>query len=68
MALYRVHFVDHGGNIYSTHEIEHDADEDAIETAHAGMCRSSGPGLTSGKVSALSTDTGTEGRGRSVRT
>jgi len=23
MALYRVHFVDHGGNVYSTHEIEH---------------------------------------------
>ena len=34
MALYRVHFVDHGGNVYSTHEIEHNADEDAIEVAH----------------------------------
>ena len=34
MALYSVRFVDHGGNVYSTHGIEHDADEDAIEAAH----------------------------------
>jgi hypothetical protein len=33
MALYRVHFVDHGGNVHSTYEVEHEADEEAIATA-----------------------------------
>jgi len=45
MALYRVHFVDHGGNVYSTHEIEHDADEDAIEAAHGMDVRFIGAGF-----------------------
>jgi len=30
MALYRVHFVDRGNNIYGMHRIEHDADDDAV--------------------------------------
>jgi len=34
MALYHLHFVDHGSNVYSTHELEHDHDEDVIEAAH----------------------------------
>jgi hypothetical protein len=34
MALYLLEFVDHGGNAFSTHEIEHDDDESAIEHAH----------------------------------
>jgi hypothetical protein len=34
MALYRVHFVDHGDNIRSTHHVEHEDDEAAIEAAH----------------------------------
>ena len=33
MALYRVHFLDFGGNVRATHHIEHD-DEAAIEAAH----------------------------------
>ncbi len=34
MALYRVHFVDHGDNVYATHHLEHDTDEAALEAAH----------------------------------
>jgi len=34
MALYRVHFLDHGENIRATHHIEHDDDEAAIAGAH----------------------------------
>ena len=34
MARYHVHFHDFGGNVRATHEIEHDDDESAIETAH----------------------------------
>jgi hypothetical protein len=34
MARYRVHFLDHGSNIYATYHVEHDGDEDAIEAAH----------------------------------
>jgi hypothetical protein len=33
MALYRVHFVDHGGNVFHTRELEHDDDETAVEQA-----------------------------------
>ena len=29
MVLYRVHFVDHGGNVYATEYLEHDDDEAA---------------------------------------
>ncbi|HML11071.1 MAG TPA: hypothetical protein VK432_09435 [Stellaceae bacterium] len=34
MAPYRVHFLDHGGNVYAIHHVEHDHDEDAIGAAH----------------------------------
>jgi len=34
MALYRVHFVDHGGNVRATHFVEHDNDEAAVAAAH----------------------------------
>ena len=34
MPRYRVHFVDHGDNIYSTEHLEHDSDQAAIEEAH----------------------------------
>jgi hypothetical protein len=34
MALYRVHFLDFGGNVRATHQIEHDNDEAAIQAAH----------------------------------
>jgi hypothetical protein len=34
MALYRVHFLDHGDNIRATHHVEHDDDEAAIAAAH----------------------------------
>jgi hypothetical protein len=34
MALYRVHFLDHGENIRFTHHVQHDDDEAAIEAAH----------------------------------
>ena len=34
MALYRVHFVDHGNNIRAIHLVERDDDEAAIAAAH----------------------------------
>ena len=34
MALYRVHFYDHGDNILSVRDIEHDDDDAAIAGAH----------------------------------
>ena len=34
MALYRVDFLDHGENVYATHQIEHDEDAAAIAAAH----------------------------------
>ena len=34
MALYRVHFFDHGDNIRVTHDIDHDDDDAAIAAAH----------------------------------
>ena len=34
MALYRIHFLDHGGNVRSTRHVERDTDEAAIEAAH----------------------------------
>jgi hypothetical protein len=34
MALYRLHFVDHGNNVRETRHIEHDSDDEAIEAAH----------------------------------
>jgi hypothetical protein len=45
MALYRVHFVDHGDNVYLTRHIEHDADEAAINAAHGMNARSVGAGF-----------------------
>jgi hypothetical protein len=34
MALYCVHFVDHGNNVREARHIEHDSDDEAIEAAH----------------------------------
>ena len=34
MAFYRVHFLDHGDNVYATHHAEHDDDDAAISAAH----------------------------------
>ena len=34
MARYRVHFVDHGDNIYAAEYLEHGDDDSAIEAAH----------------------------------
>jgi hypothetical protein len=45
MPIYRVHFVDHGGNVYSTEHIEHDSDEQAIEAAHRLNVPSIGAGF-----------------------
>jgi hypothetical protein len=45
MALYRVHFVDHGDNIYGTEHVEHDNDEDAIRAAHTLNVPSIGAGF-----------------------
>jgi len=45
MALYRVHFVDHGENVYATHYVDHDKDEDAIEAAHRIYVRGIGAGF-----------------------
>ena len=35
MALYRVYFVDHGGNVYATNHVVHQSDDDLIRAAHA---------------------------------
>ena len=45
MALYRVHFVDHGDNVYATEYVDHDSDGDAIRAAHAHDVPSVGAGF-----------------------
>jgi hypothetical protein len=45
MALYRVHFVDHGDNVYATEYVEHDDDESAIKAAHRLNVPSIGAGF-----------------------
>jgi hypothetical protein len=45
MGLYRVHFVDHGDNVYATEYLEHDDDESAIEAAHRMNVPSIGAGF-----------------------
>jgi hypothetical protein len=45
MALYRVHFVDHGDNVYATEYLQHDDDESAIEAAHRMNVPSIGAGF-----------------------
>ena len=45
MAKYRVQFVDHGDNVYSTEHIEHDSDEAAIQEAHRMNVPSIGAGF-----------------------
>ena len=45
MAIYHVHFVDHGDNIYLTRHIEHADDEAAIDAAHRINARSIGAGF-----------------------
>ena len=42
---YRVHFVDHGENIYSVRDVEHDSDEEAIAAARRRYSRSIGAGF-----------------------
>ncbi len=44
MPLYRVHFVDHGGNVYMTDHVEHDDDEKAIEDVRRRSSRVIGAG------------------------
>src|SRR4051812_15033696 len=45
MALYRVHFADHGDNIYFTEYHEHDSDDAVIETAMRRNAQSIGAGF-----------------------
>ncbi|MGA8757223.1 MAG: hypothetical protein WB611_13020 [Stellaceae bacterium] len=45
MALYHVHFVDHGGNVYATKQVDRDSDNDAIRAAHALDIPSIGAGF-----------------------
>jgi hypothetical protein len=45
MVLDRVHFVDHGDNVYATEYLEHDDDESAIEAAHRMNMPSIGAGF-----------------------
>ena len=45
MALYRVHFVDHGDNVYATEYVEHEDDASAIEAAHRMNVPSIGAGF-----------------------
>ena len=44
MVLYRVHFVDHGDNVYATEYLEHDDDESGIAAARSMNVLSIGPG------------------------
>jgi hypothetical protein len=34
MPTYRIHFIDHGDNLYDVIDVEHDDDEAAVEHAH----------------------------------
>jgi len=34
MALYRVYFLDHGGNVRATHHVDREDDQAAVEAAH----------------------------------
>jgi hypothetical protein len=45
MPRYRVHFVDHGENIYAMEYVEHDSDEDAVKEAHRLNVPSIGAGF-----------------------
>jgi len=45
MPLYRVHFVDHGDNVYSTEYMEHDDDQEAIAVAQRMNVPSIGAGF-----------------------
>jgi hypothetical protein len=45
MVLYRVHFVDHGDNVYATEYPEHGDDESAIEGADRMNVPSIGTGF-----------------------
>ena len=45
MALYRLHFVDHGGNVYATNHVDHQSDDAAIRAAHALDVPSIGAGF-----------------------
>jgi hypothetical protein len=45
MALYRVNFVDHGNNVYSTHHLKHDDDDDVIANAYRMNVPSIGAGF-----------------------
>ena len=45
MALYQVHFVDHGNNTYSIEHIEHDNDDEAVQAAHRLNVPSIGAGF-----------------------
>ena len=45
MPLYRVHFVDHGDNVYPTEYMEHDDDQEAIAVAQRMNVPSIGAGF-----------------------
>ena len=45
MSVYRVHFVDHGDDLYDVVELEMHDDEAAIEQAHRIHLQSSGGGF-----------------------
>jgi hypothetical protein len=45
MALYRVHFIDHGDNVYDTIHTEHDDDGAAVEHARRINVPSIGTGF-----------------------
>jgi hypothetical protein len=45
MARYRVDFVDHGENVYATHYVDHDKDEDAVKAAQQMHVQAIGAGF-----------------------
>jgi len=63
MALYRVHFLDHGDNIRATHHVEHADDEAAIVNAHRlKVLPHLGSGFEVWRTKGSSTGTGRRGR------
>ena len=45
MTRYRVHFVDHSGNVYATEHIEHDDEQAVIDEVHLRHAHGIGAGF-----------------------
>ena len=45
MAQYRIHFVDHGENVYATEHVQHDDERELIETMRRREAHGIGAGF-----------------------